>query len=83
MTPIESMACGVPVIGVNDGGLRETIQDGKTGMLIDPQVSIQDLQNAVHEMTPEKSLAMKQDCVDQARKFGLEEFARQVREKMS
>lgn len=30
MSPVESMACGTPVIGVNDGGLKETIIDGKT-----------------------------------------------------
>jgi len=28
------MACGVPVIGVNDGGLKESVLDGKTGILI-------------------------------------------------
>ena len=34
MTPVESMACGVPVIGVNDGGLKESVLNGKTGILI-------------------------------------------------
>lgn len=35
LVAIESMACGTPVIGVNEGGLRETIKHGKTGFLIE------------------------------------------------
>lgn len=35
MAPVESMACGTPVIGADEGGLRETIYDGKTGKLIE------------------------------------------------
>jgi glycosyltransferase involved in cell wall biosynthesis len=30
MSPVESMAAGKPVIGVNEGGLKETILDKKT-----------------------------------------------------
>lgn len=35
MSPVESMACGVPVIGVREGGLLETIIESKTGKLIE------------------------------------------------
>jgi glycosyltransferase involved in cell wall biosynthesis len=40
LVPLEAMACGVPVIAVNEGGYRETIIDGKTGYLLprDPKV---------------------------------------------
>ena len=31
--PIESMACGTPVIGISEGGLLETVLDGETGFL--------------------------------------------------
>ncbi|MAT44679.1 MAG: hypothetical protein CL609_20280 [Anaerolineaceae bacterium] len=34
LVPIESMACGTPVIGVNEGGLMETILHGETGFLV-------------------------------------------------
>jgi len=34
LVPLEAMACGTPVIAVNEGGYRETIQDGETGYLI-------------------------------------------------
>lgn len=34
-SPLESMACGVPVVAVKEGGFRETIVHGQTGLLID------------------------------------------------
>lgn len=32
--PLESMACGTPVVGVREAGVRETIADGETGLLV-------------------------------------------------
>ena len=34
LVPLESMACGTPVIGVREGGIPETILDHQTGILI-------------------------------------------------
>jgi len=31
--PLESMACGTPVVGVREGGVRETVRHGETGLL--------------------------------------------------
>lgn len=50
MSPVESMSCGTPVIGVNDGGLKETILDGKTGILIDPKCMPEDIISAVKKI---------------------------------
>ena len=35
LVPLESMACGTPVVAVKEGGVRETIIHKKTGLLID------------------------------------------------
>jgi D-inositol-3-phosphate glycosyltransferase len=36
LTPLESMACGTPVIGADVGGIRYTVSDGETGHLVPP-----------------------------------------------
>ena len=35
LVPLESMACGTPVVAVDDGGLRESIENGGTGLLVE------------------------------------------------
>jgi len=35
MVPVEAMACGTPVIAANSGGVRETVQSGFNGILLD------------------------------------------------
>jgi len=35
LAAIESMACGTPVVAVSEGGLRETVVHGETGLLVD------------------------------------------------
>ncbi|WP_043113518.1 glycosyltransferase, partial [Solimonas soli] len=37
ITPVEAMACGVPVIGAAVGGIRTTVRDGVTGLLVPPR----------------------------------------------
>jgi glycosyltransferase involved in cell wall biosynthesis len=36
LTAIESMACGTPVVALDDGGYRETVVAGETGLLVEP-----------------------------------------------
>jgi len=33
LVPLEAMACGVPVVGVAEAGIRETVVHGETGVL--------------------------------------------------
>lgn len=34
LIPVEAMACGVPVVAINEGGYKETVKDGITGFLV-------------------------------------------------
>lgn len=40
LIPLEAMACGVPVIALNEGGYKETVIDGRTGFLIEPRAKV-------------------------------------------
>ena len=33
LIPLEAMSCGTPVVAVNDGGVKETVINGETGIL--------------------------------------------------
>lgn len=72
LIPVESMAAGKPCIAANEGGLKETVVDGKTGFLIEP--TVKNLISAVRDLTPEKAEKMKQDCVKRAKKFDISVF---------
>ena len=78
MSPVESMAAGKPVIGVNEGWLKETILHNQTGILIDEACRVEDIVQAVQTLTPEKCLEMRQNCEKRADEFWLESFAKQL-----
>ncbi len=40
LVPLESMACCTPVISVNEGGVKETIIDGKSGYLVERDIKL-------------------------------------------
>lgn len=46
LIPLEAMACGVPVVAVNEGGYKESVIDGRTGYLVpgDPKALAQKLE---------------------------------------
>ncbi|GKS58903.1 hypothetical protein YTPLAS18_24300 [Nitrospira sp.] len=35
LVALEAMACGTPVVGIREGGVRESVVDGRTGRLVD------------------------------------------------
>jgi glycosyltransferase involved in cell wall biosynthesis len=74
ITQCEIMSAGKPVIGVNEGGLIETIIDGKTGLMLPAKPTEKDLIQAVQKLTPSLALSMKDDCINQAKKFDTKVF---------
>ncbi len=49
--PLEAMACGTPVVAVNEGGVRESVRDGETGYLVprDPGAFAEALQRVLSD----------------------------------
>lgn len=80
MSPVESMAAWKPVLWVNDGWLKETIIDWKTWYLIDKEANIDDIIEAINKLTIEKSLEMKEDCIERARDFSLDIFEKNLKD---
>lgn len=78
MSPVESMAAGKPCIAVADGGLKESIIDGVTGVLIQKDFSLQDLVTAIKYMTPDVAAGMKTRCIEQASRFGKKRFVEEM-----
>lgn len=74
MVATESMACGIPVIAVDEGGYRETVVHHQTGLLINANFSNNDIRDAILALDREKSASMETSCHEQAEKFSLSQF---------
>lgn len=79
MVAIESMSAGTPVIGSESGGIRETVIKDVTGVFVPEVFSMDDLRNAVNDMTLKKSLSMREACLARAGEFGKERFEKEIR----
>jgi len=77
ITPVESMLCGTPVIAFNGGGYKETVIDGKTGVLFN-DYSVDGLIAAVKKF--ENSKFNSKDCIAQAQKFSKKRFKKEIKE---
>lgn len=86
MAPVESMACGTPVIGANEWGLRETIYDPTTGKLIDifdRDSGIEILKYTIEHITSEQWKNMRRDCILRATDFSLEKFEKKLKSSLN
>ena len=65
LVSLESMACGTPVVGVREGGVRESVVNGQTGILVDrvPEAFAQ----AVRTLLEDRELVRRYGA--QARKY--------------
>jgi glycosyltransferase involved in cell wall biosynthesis len=79
ISPVESLAAGKPVIGVAEGGLLETLVQGETGVLIEPEPAVADLVSAVTAMNPEHAGALRAACERRAGAFSGERFLARMR----
>jgi glycosyltransferase involved in cell wall biosynthesis len=79
ISPVESMAAGKPVIGVREGGLLETVLDGQTGILLDPNPDKEAIIEAVQHLTPQRALDMRPMCENRAKQFSTAKFLEKIR----
>lgn len=80
MTQLEANAAGKTVLGVSEGGLRESIIDGETGLIIKADPEIRDIIQAVKKMTPEWCASKKEVCINHAKKYDVQIFIKKIRE---
>lgn len=75
ITPIEAMAAGTPAVAFNGGGFRESVIDGKTGILIDSR----DAKTIAAAIKKLEKISWKREVLQtQARKFSKERFKKEI-----
>jgi len=57
LAPLEANACGCPVVGIAEGGIRETVVDGVNGLLVEPDA--QSVAIGVERLLNDPTLARK------------------------
>ena len=76
MVPVEAEAAGTPVIALAQGGVLETVVDGKTGVLFD-KPTVESLVRALGKFG--KLGRLDKNCKVQAKKFSKERFQKELR----
>jgi len=86
MTPVEAMASGKPVIAGNEGGYKETVIDGKTGILIN-DINEKKLAEAIKKMSKELKNKKVQEkykkaCQKRAKEFDTKIFIKKIKKEI-
>jgi glycosyltransferase involved in cell wall biosynthesis len=76
IVPVESMACGTPVIAYKSGGVKETVVDGKTGLFFE-ELTVSSLVKSIKLF--EKTKVNFEDCRKHAEKFSKERFQKEIK----
>lgn len=74
MSAVEAMAAGKPVIGVDEGGLRESIVAGKTGVLLPVNPPVEAVVRAVRHLSAGVAADMRAACEVRAAEFSRSRF---------
>jgi glycosyltransferase involved in cell wall biosynthesis len=66
VAPVEAMASGKPVICTEEGGYKETVINGKTGIFVKPEIS--EIVGAMN-MISENPNKFKEECIKRSKEF--------------
>ena len=77
LTPVEAQALGKPVIAFKEGGVLETVINGKTGILFDKQDEVS-LVNALENFSRKRFNSL--DCKDNAQRFSKSKFVKDFKQ---
>ena len=80
MSTLEAMSAGKPVIGVDEGGLKETIDHNRTGVLLFRDPSVECICDAVRMLGKVNAIEMRGDCESRAKLFSLDRFISRMNE---
>ncbi len=75
LVPLESMACGTPVIAYRAGGALETVMEGETGTFFDEQTAENLLRTILNF---DHKIYSKEKCIKNAEKFRESTFEQQL-----
>jgi glycosyltransferase involved in cell wall biosynthesis len=75
---VEAQAAGRPVIGVDAGGVRETVLHGRTGWLVPPD-DVDAMANALRFEHPERRFAPATEIRQHAQRFSITAFGERMR----
>lgn len=76
MTPVEAMASGKPTVAVKEGGYLETVLDGVTGLLVEPDVL--SIIKAIREVSSDPQKYQKA-CIERAKEYDVSTMLRKMR----
>ncbi|MBM7566730.1 glycosyltransferase family 4 protein [Paenibacillus sacheonensis] len=64
---VEAMACGLPVVATRAGGMKEIIDDGVTGYLVDPEHVVTEMRSRLLELLCNERLRQEMGCQSRKR----------------
>lgn len=80
LAPLESQACGCPVIAWDYGAMRETVRHGETGFLVKSFEGLVSYIHAFNQKTPHGRDVMRQTAVDWAQTYSVQNMINRYEE---